>query len=66
MFEAKQEFEKCGKLIKSEMGRFEEERIRDFKLALESFVEGMISRQKVVCHTLLSLFPSLFLIENGH
>ena len=31
-----------------EMARFEEERIHDFKLSLEAFVEGMISRQKAV------------------
>jgi hypothetical protein len=30
------------------MARFEEERIHDFKLALQAFVDGMIDRQKTV------------------
>ena len=46
--EAKQDFDRCGKLIKTEMARFEEERIQDFKLALQAFVDGMIERQKTV------------------
>ncbi|THH07322.1 hypothetical protein EW145_g3462 [Phellinidium pouzarii] len=44
--DAKQDFERCSKLIKSEMARFEEERICDFKNSLETFLEGMIQRQK--------------------
>ncbi|KAH8108328.1 Vps5 C terminal like-domain-containing protein [Phellopilus nigrolimitatus] len=43
---AKQDFERCGKLVKSELARFEEERILDFKNSLEGFLEGMIQRQK--------------------
>ncbi|TFK53424.1 Vps5-domain-containing protein [Heliocybe sulcata] len=44
--DAKQEFEKASRLIKSEMGRFEQERIEDFKASLQEFLEGMISRQQ--------------------
>ncbi|KAI0794061.1 Vps5 C terminal like-domain-containing protein [Fomes fomentarius] len=44
--DAKQEFEQTSRLVKSEVARFEQERIDDFKNALESFLEGMISRQK--------------------
>jgi len=31
-----------------ELGRFEHERIEDFKVSLESFLEGMIRKQKNV------------------
>ncbi|KAK2463525.1 hypothetical protein APHAL10511_004276 [Amanita phalloides] len=43
--EAKQEYEHVSKLVKSEMGRFERERVEDFKETLKTFLEGMISRQ---------------------
>ncbi|KAL5492536.1 VPS5 [Sanghuangporus weigelae] len=43
--DAKHEFERCSRLVKTEFSRFEEERIGDFKKALESFLEGMIERQ---------------------
>ncbi|EJD07710.1 uncharacterized protein FOMMEDRAFT_101108 [Fomitiporia mediterranea MF3/22] len=46
--DAKHDFERCGKLLKVELGRFEEERIVDFKKAMEAFLEGMIQRQKEV------------------
>ncbi|KZT20089.1 Vps5-domain-containing protein [Neolentinus lepideus HHB14362 ss-1] len=44
--DAKQDFEKASRLIKSEMARFEQERIEDFKSSLQEFLEGMISRQQ--------------------
>ncbi|GJE91193.1 Vps5-domain-containing protein [Phanerochaete sordida] len=44
--EAKQEFDQCSRLVKSEMARFEQERIEDFKNSLEAFLSGMISKQK--------------------
>ncbi|KAF8555974.1 Vps5-domain-containing protein [Imleria badia] len=44
--DAKHEFDQCSKLIKSEMARFEQERIDDFKDALQAFLNGMVSRQK--------------------
>lgn len=44
--EAKQEFEQVSRLVKSEMARFEQERIEDFKNSLEAFLSGMISKQK--------------------
>lgn len=46
--DAKHEFDQCSKLIKSEMARFEQERIDDFKDVLQTFLNGMISRQKEV------------------
>ena len=46
--EAKQEYEYVSKLVKTEMARFERERIEDFKETLRTFLEGMISRQKEV------------------
>lgn len=48
MLDAKHEFDKCSKLVKVELARFEEERISDFKTALEAFLEGMVERQKEV------------------
>ncbi|KAL4065858.1 Vps5 C terminal like-domain-containing protein [Scleroderma citrinum] len=44
--DAKHEFDQCSKLIKSEMSRFEQERVEDFKNVLQAFLDGMISRQK--------------------
>ena len=46
--EAKQEYEYVSKLVKTEMGRFERERVEDFKETLRTFLEGMISRQREV------------------
>ena len=47
--EAKHEFEHVSKLVKSEVSRFEQERVQDFKDSLHAFLEGMIARQKEVC-----------------
>lgn len=49
--DAKHEFDQCSKLIKSEMARFEQERVDDFKTSLQSFLDGMISRQKELITT---------------
>ena len=46
--EAKLEYEQVSKLVKTEVARFEQERIEDFKDSLHAFLEGMISRQKEV------------------
>lgn len=46
--EAKLEFEQVSKLVKSELARFEQERIQDFKDSLQIFLDGMIVRQKEV------------------
>lgn len=48
--DAKHDFERCSRLVKTEFARFEEERIGDFKKALELFLEGMIKRQSEVCN----------------
>ena len=55
--EAKLEYEQVSKLVKTEVARFEQERIGDFKDSLHAFLEGMISRQKEVRGT-----PNFFLI----
>ncbi|KAJ7155346.1 Vps5 C terminal like-domain-containing protein [Mycena crocata] len=47
--DAKHEFDQATKLIKTEVARFEQERIEDFKDSLHAFLEGMISRQKEAC-----------------
>ncbi|KAH9840253.1 Vps5-domain-containing protein [Rhodofomes roseus] len=44
--DAKTEFEQTSRLVKSEVARFEQERVEDFKNSLEAFLDGMITRQK--------------------
>ncbi|KAF8634597.1 hypothetical protein AX17_004186 [Amanita inopinata Kibby_2008] len=44
--EAKHEYEYVSKLVKTEMARFEQERIEDFKNTLQTFLDGMITRQR--------------------
>jgi hypothetical protein len=46
--EAKREFDQVSRLIKSEVSRFEKERIDDFKKSLENLLTGMIARQREV------------------
>lgn len=60
--EAKQEFDQCSRLVKSEMARFEQERIEDFKNSLEAFLSGMISKQKEVSKPVLTCAPWLILV----
>jgi sorting nexin-1/2 len=50
--EAKTEFEQCGRLIKAEVVRFEQERIGDFKLSLQAFLDSMVEGQKQVSQIL--------------
>ena len=45
---SRNEFERCSQVIKSEMNRFELDRIRDFKKSMKSFVDGIIRRQTQV------------------
>ena len=35
-----------SRLVKTEVARFEQERIEDFKKSLEQLLDGMITRQK--------------------
>ena len=46
--DAKTDFDQVSRLVKSEVARFEQERIEDFKASLEAFLDGMIARQKEV------------------
>ncbi|KAI0047793.1 Vps5-domain-containing protein [Auriscalpium vulgare] len=46
--DAKQEFDQVSRLVKTEVARFEQERIEDFKASLERFLDGMITRQKEI------------------
>lgn len=59
VLEAKHEYDHVCKLVKTEVARFEQERIDDFKDSLHAFLEGMISRQKEV-RLHLSLFACCF------
>lgn len=56
--ESKQEYDQCSKLIKTEVARFEQERVEDFKDSLHTFLEGMISRQKEVSSPSIHLLPN--------
>jgi sorting nexin-1/2 len=49
--EAKQEFDHVSRLVKSEVARFEQERIEDFKKSLEHLLDDMIARQKATIHS---------------
>jgi hypothetical protein len=53
--EAKTEFEQCGRLIKAEVARFEQERIGDFKLSLQAFLDSMVEGQKQVSQVLFQV-----------
>ncbi|KAI0705214.1 Vps5 C terminal like-domain-containing protein [Cytidiella melzeri] len=44
--DSKQEFDTTSRLVKAEVARFEQERVVDFKNALETYLDGMISKQK--------------------
>jgi len=46
--DSKNEFDSVTKLVKSEIARFEYERIEDFKDSLELFLENMIGRQRAL------------------
>ena len=52
--ETKNEFEHVSKLVKSEVARFETERVEDFKRSMERFLDGMIERQREVGLMLLA------------
>lgn len=40
------EFEVVSRLVKSEFGRFERERVEEFKRVLERYLNGQIDKQK--------------------
>lgn len=63
--EAKQDFDNASKMIKSELARFEEERVEDFKNALMAFLDGMITKQKEVCCTVASLTSQYYLFSSS-
>ncbi|KAJ8514579.1 hypothetical protein ONZ45_g7888 [Pleurotus djamor] len=44
--ESKYDYDHVSKLVKTEVARFEQERVSDFKDSLHAFLEGMIERQK--------------------
>ena len=42
-------FEDMGRLMRSELERFEREKVEDFKSGVETFLEGAVEAQKEVC-----------------
>src|SRR3569833_1073476 len=54
-------FEDMGRLMRSELDRFEREKVEDFKSGVETFLESAVEAQKEVRYVLLSfLFPFAF------
>lgn len=49
--DAKQEFDQASRLVKTELARFEQERVEDFRDSLQAFLSGMIDRQKELIAT---------------
>jgi sorting nexin-1/2 len=58
-------FEDMGRLMRSELERFEREKVEDFKSGVETFLESAVEAQKEVCSTMI-LFPNrnLHAMEN--
>jgi sorting nexin-1/2 len=42
-------FEDMGRLMRSELERFEREKVEDFKSGVETFLESAVEAQKEVC-----------------
>jgi sorting nexin-1/2 len=55
VLDAKQEFDQASRIVKTELARFEQERVEDFRDSLQAFLSGMIDRQKEVRYLLISL-----------
>lgn len=54
MDECNQEYQEISKLIKSELDRFDKEKVDDFRQSVEQFLASMIEHQKQV--SFLSVF----------
>ncbi|KAG2173376.1 hypothetical protein INT44_008728 [Umbelopsis vinacea] len=52
----RKEFEEISKLIKSELDRFDKEKVEDFKTGVENFLESIIENQKQI----IALWESYF------
>lgn len=48
-------FEDMGRLMRSELDRFEREKVEDFKSGVETYLEGAVEAQKEVCNCTTSL-----------
>ena len=53
-------YEDMGQLMRTELERFEREKVEDFKSGVETFLEGQVEAQKEVCCSLSSINPPLF------
>ena len=49
-------YEDMGQLMRSELERFEKEKVEDFKSGIETFLEGQVEAQKEVSHTNVSIY----------
>lgn len=58
MHQARLLFDDMGRLIRTELDRFEREKVEDFKSAVETFLESAVEAQKEV-----SLYLSFFLLK---
>lgn len=61
MEEYHREFEDISKLIKSELDRFDHEKVEDFRDSVEQFLCSMIEHQKQASH----FFPFIDQISDG-
>lgn len=57
-------FEDMGRLMRSELERFEREKVEDFKSGVETFLESAVEAQKEVSLFLFSMYPRLGRQEN--
>jgi sorting nexin-1/2 len=56
-------FEDMGRLMRSELERFEREKVEDFKSGVETFLESAVEAQKEVCSCFPKFHPFCFLLK---
>jgi sorting nexin-1/2 len=59
-------FEDMGRLMRSELERFEREKVEDFKSGVETFLEGAVEAQKEVSLNELAVSPHPSLLATHH
>lgn len=55
--QARLTFEDLGKGMRAELERFEKEKVEDFRMGVETYLESSVEAQKEVCTISLSQFP---------
>ncbi|CAG8619762.1 35856_t:CDS:10 [Gigaspora margarita] len=62
--DCKHEFEDVSKLIKTELDRFDKEKVEDFKNSVEAFLESMVQTQKEIINLWESYSVEVELLQN--